>query len=399
MIGGAPMSRIRVRSDYGPVTQNYYYTGHGMYGGVLPFTDTTSQWYNGFRFYEMMEDYLSTDHRYHDTKVTQRQNPVIHKKMVYRGGYLQTFPTDYGSHNQQLGSVLPMIEPAIIDSLIPIPLPSLRETLCLEAFNDFSTQFPQEMSLAEFTGGLFELKQLIPKLQGDFVKDLAALHLTNEFGWQSLLSDLDTLSKVLDRTRDRLSWLRERYGKPSKLAFFRKDVIAPTLGSSVYVEPVRSVGFRYVLTSYQCDFRAGATLTQTMTHLDDAVGLVRGLTGAFGLDNPVKSFWELIPFSFVVDYFFPISSQLDRLTRVQPAEPWELSKVSHSFKTTATVEVIQVADHQLGGPYYTEYPLGHVSVSYYDRGVGLPVSLATLSPTSLSPDQLVLLLAIFAGSK
>jgi hypothetical protein len=293
--------------------------------------------------------------------------------------------------------VLPRLDLTDLSSLASLPSEALRESLHLEAFNDFSTQFPQQMSAAEFLGGMRELSQLVPKLQGDFLKDVAGLHLTNEFGWQSLLSDLRVLNEVVQKTRERLEWLRETYGKPTKLGFLRKDILPYSGLESLSVEPVRCWGFRYELIDRRVDYRAGATLTQFMTHLDDTIGLLRGLTGAFGLDNPVKAFWEVLPFSFAVDYVFKISTHLDRLTRVQPAEPWELSKVTHSLKGLYRIKVIQVNDNQLGTSSHEEYPLGVVSLNYYERGVGLPVSLATLSPESFSPEQLVLLAAIFAG--
>jgi hypothetical protein len=284
--------------------------------------------------------------------------------------------------------------------MLPVFSDPLHESLNLEAFNSFSTQFPQEMSLGEFTVGLSELKQLLPKLQGDFLKDVAALHLTNEFGWQSLLSDIEALGKVVQKTRERLEWLRKTYGQPSRLGFSRKDFLSPSLGSELIYEPIRSWGVIYRLKDYSCVYHAGATLRQFMTHVDDAIGMIRGLTGAFGLDNPIKTAWELIPFSFVVDYFFKVSTHLDRLTRVQPAEPWQLSRATNSFKQTATWEVFQMNTNQLPAPVTNPQPrLGLVIMEDYQRDVGLPVSLATLSPESLTPDQLVLLLAIFAGSK
>jgi hypothetical protein len=345
-----------------------------------------------------MEDAVITEHRYHDVAITQRMNPCLHTKWLYTGDYLQPFTGDHGSVVTP-HEVKPSLSLSDLSSILPFLSDGLRESLHLEAFNDFTTQFPQQMSAAEFLGGMRELDQLLPKLQGDFLKDVAGLHLTNEFGWQSLLSDLKVLSEVVQKTQERLQWLRETYGKPTRLAFYRRDVL-PYIGlPSLSIEPVRCWGFRYELVSYRMDYRAGSTLTQYMTHLNDTIGLLRGLTGAFGLDNPIKSAWEVIPFSFVVDYVFKISTHLDRLTRVQPAEPWKLSRVSHSFKASADIDVYQVADNQLGTSVHQEFKLGRVRWNYYERGVGLPVSLATLSPESLSPDQLVLLLAIFAGSK
>lgn len=391
------MTRLRSQGYYGLQDVNYHWTGHGFPGGDPGEKSLPTGWQN-FIYISYMEDALVTEHRYHDTFITRRMNPCLHRKWLYSGNQMVPFTGDHGSvvTPHEVGPSLDLTD---LSYVIPFLSDALRESLHMEAFNAFTTQFPQQMSAAEFLGGMRELDQLLPKLKGDFIKDVAGLHLTNEFGWQSLLSDLKVLGEVVQKTQERLQWLRETYGKPTKLSFYRKDVL-PYIGRPSYsFEHERTWGFRYELSAFQMDYRAGSTLTQFMTHLDDTIGLLRGLTGAFGLDNPIKAAWEILPFSFVVDYVFKISTHLDRLTRVKPAEPWTLSKVSHSFKAYADIDVIQVNDNQLGTSVLEETFLGRVRYNYYERGVGLPVSLATLTPENLSPDQLVLLLAIFAGSK
>lgn len=348
-----------------------------------------------------MEDSINAGRR-----VSRETNQVLHVTCNYTGEdykpFVTYFPPDQGGG---VNHAYPVHVPPNWGtngplSLVPeIPSETLQDCL-LEAFNTFTTQFPQQMSLPEFIGGFRQLKELLPDIRGDFLQDLARLHLTNEFGWQSLLTDLEALDTVVSKTRDRLEWLRETYGRPSRLAYFKKDVITPDLGAYVDYEPIYAWGTRYQLTSLRSEVRAGATLTQYMSHLDDAIGLMRGLTSAFGLDNPVKAFWELTPFSFAVDYLFNISGHLDRLTRVQPSEPWLLSRMSYSTLIEARFDVIQYNHTEVHGHPKVFQRLGEMKYRRYFRGQGLPVSLATLSPESLSPEQLVLLLAIIgSGSK
>jgi hypothetical protein len=147
------------------------------------------------------------------------------------------------------------------------------------------------------------------------------------------------------------------------------------------------------LANYKVDFRATCHLTNTLSGLHDAVGLLRAVMGALGLDNPVKSFWNLVPLSFVVDWFFGIDKHLDRLTRVKPATGWAASRVTHSIKVTAQFDV-EVRNYLASPSGMEVLATSNASYRQYIRGIGLPANLSSLDPDGLSPEQLVLLLAI-----
>lgn len=326
-------------------------------------------------------------------------NPCLHERCSGVLTPLEPFQGDHGSTITPLDGAYPSFSMSDVQLCVdPVSNP-LRSQLCLEAFNVFSTQFPEKISFSEFLLGLGKLKELLPKLSGDILRDLASFHLGQKFGWENLLRDLQALSTVVQDVRSRLEWLKKTRGKPTRLGHYKRNVkefVPVVVERNVWD---RAFWTSLELVSYRVDFRAGAWLRQYLDHLDDMIGMLRGLMGALGLLNPVKAIWVNLPFSFVVDWFFNISAHLDRLALIKPAEEWNLYGVTHSFVYTAAIDVYQFCDvmHDPEVPRGQRKYRGRMYYEIYDRQCGLPISLDSLIPTGLSPNQLVLLAALFGS--
>jgi hypothetical protein len=327
-------------------------------------------------------------------------SPVYHEKCRGVLTPLEPFTGDHGSTIVPLNAQ-PSFAMDDVRLCVPPVSNSLRSQLCLEAFNVFSTEFPEKISFSEFLLGLGKLKELLPSISGDVLKDLASAQLSQSFGWDNLLRDLQRLSTLLHDVRSRLEWLKKTRGKPTRLGHFKRNVNEINVSSYVVERPVWDRAFltSLELVAYRVDFRAGAWLRQYLNHLDDAIGMLRGLMGALGLSNPVKAVWVNLPFSFVVDWFFNISAHLDRLTQIKPAEEWILNSVTHSLKYSAAIDVYQFSDHMVDPdvPRGQRKYRGRLYYELYDRVVGLPISMDSLIPTDLSPNQLVLFAALFGS--
>jgi hypothetical protein len=140
-------------------------------------------------------------------------------------------------------------------------------------------------------------------------------------------------------------------------------------------------------------FTAGGMLLQRLEHLNDAIGWFRAISAALGLNQPLKSAWEVLPFSFVVDWFSDVSTHLARLATLQPAEEWDVYDVSSSYQIDVAWNVEQV--HRSGWDVGSQsYFLGRLSGRRYKRYVGLPIDLRVYLPSIPSPEQLSLLLAM-----
>jgi hypothetical protein len=349
-----------------------------------------------FNHIEHMEDVSRPQDRL--TNVGSWVNACRHEKWTYHGKVYQDWSGDYGlNHHPVL--IGPLLETDVLQSMLPTLPVGDRNDLLLEAFNAFTEVWPEEISAAETTQGLLDLKSMIPKFSGNIVSDLAALHLNKTFAWDSLVSDFRSLGSLASSVEKRLVFLRKTYGKPVPLRFRRDNILQANLGSEVVLEPVRGWGVKYILRGYRLGFHATATLRQLMSHLDDAIGYLRGFVGAIGGANPLKQAWNLVPLSFVVDYFFNISGRLDALARLRPEEPWELSRVTHSFREAAVWDIWQTNPHIIDGPQTPDQYLGTVVKTNYERALGLPWTASMFDLSSLNPGQLGLLSALAAGIK
>jgi hypothetical protein len=264
----------------------------------------------------------------------------------------------------------------------------------LEAFNDFADAFPQELSFGEFAQGMFQLRQLMPKIEESIGKSFSGGFLNKTFGWDNLLSDLDILASLFSRISKRLEYLKDTYGILTRLSKYKPDLVGNiAIGSTVDWTWGNTITNRYTLLSYSLVYRAGAWLLQTLDYVDGVIGVLRALIGAFGLNNPVKAVWELLPFSFVVDWFFKISDHLDHLTRVQPTTGWRTFGPTCSVKQHAILKV--QTKHVTGTWNNPWHDNGYVSVFVYRRFDHLPLKSIDLTPIDeLSPMQLALLLAL-----
>lgn len=329
-------------------------------------------------------------------------NACFHETWTYTGSMYRDWVGDYGylvgMSDAGPYAVPPLLDTVALLAMLPTISDGDRNNAIMDAFNAFTDVWPEELSLGETTQGLLDLKSMIPKFSGDFVTDLASLHLNKAFAWDSLLSDIQAFSGLLSNVEKRIAFLRKTYGRPTTLRY-QKTLETTLSGDIIFIEPVRSWGVKYILRSHHHMFYATSKLRQLVGHLDDAIGYLRGLVGALGGSNPLKQVWNLIPLSFVVDYFFNISARLDVLTRLRPVDIWELSNATHTFKEVARWEIVQSNNGQWGGAQQADQPLGTLLMTRYDRRLGLPFDVLNFGVGSLSPGQLGLLSALAAGIK
>jgi len=331
------------------------------------------------------------------TPITQRVKPAVSVHMEYSGRPYQDVYLDHGNFVKWVDGFGPHIPvEVILEGEFPRPSHAQIVQASGRAFTFFSERFPSKISGAEFVQGLFELMALLPKFEQSITKTIAGGFLTKKFGWDNLLSDLKSFSTLLGSIRERMEFLKRTYGKPTKL-YYREPNFSPIEEPWVYLyEPSRGVGTRLTLESWKCTYSAGASLVQNLSHIDDFIGWLRAIVISLGLNNPLQAIWKTTRLSFVVDWFFNVSGHLARLAAVQPAEKWDVSNVSSSVVWTARFRVDQVNQNLFDSPTFDEQ-LGVLTVKRYERVVGLPVDLTVFTPSTCTPDQLVLMTAMGAA--
>lgn len=321
-------------------------------------------------------------------------------------GFIQDFATDGGTVHFESGQRgrLPIGEdlffrmagnPGYLVSDFGFRVPKVvRDNYSEEAFNYFSDVFPQSLSFGEFVQGFTQLKDLLPQLGESITKTISGGYLNKKFGWDNLLADLGTLGTLFKSTIARMEYFHRTYGVPQRLGFSRHvDSSYIHMDDAFYTYGrygLYATGLR--LKSVDILYRSTAWIYQVLEYVHDLAGFMRTLFGALGLNNPVKAFWNTIPLSFLVDWFFNISQHLDHLTRLNPAMGWNVNNMTHSITYDVVFTIFQCSSYANGGlTHFADYD---VHAKYYERYVGLSFDWELLNPEELSPSQLSLLLAM-----
>lgn len=316
------------------------------------------------------------------------------------GGLLSAMPRmsgDYGLPIYNLSSSQPYLETSMLNDMIPHVPDEVLSNFCLDSFNEFSEIWPELLSFGEFAQGLTQFRELAPRIEDRISKTISSGYLNTQFGWISLLSDLEQLRDLTKNVSARMEYLRKIRGIGTRLHKHR-SLDASDFGTSVELVHdqgvVRGFQTRLIRRSLSGELSATAWIYEALDYLDGAVGVFQAMMGALGLNNPVKAFWNLIPFSFVVDMFLHVDKYLDRLTRLNPVGGWNVSDVTHSIKIKVDIDV----EVWLRGLWYTtptelHWPCGRLTFDSYERGLGLPVQLLSLG-ADLNFGQQTLLLAL-----
>jgi len=215
-----------------------------------------------------------------------------------------------------------------------------------EAISVMTSQFPREIDIFNFIRELQDLPKLLGAIKD--IKDLAqslgntgdrslsdvasSLHLTNQMGLQPLLADIPKFLKMMDAINKRLDWFRNNKGKWTKIGHRSSLLKLPIDLNFTYGIPSGDAWVRVLGVQRQVKFACSAYVKQEFSWLDDLQGLIRGIAGVGGLNKPLSVIWEMIPFSWAVDYFLPIGDFLDTFSFGDDAE-WAFKDVTWSSKS------------------------------------------------------------------
>lgn len=126
-------------------------------------------------------------------------------------------------------------------------------------------------------------------LRDTALKDIPGAYLAFHFGVEPLIKELYTLMEMLQKGRSKKRLVVANH----KLRHFSSSNNAP--GSGGY----------NTKSSYKAVVRISGVIEETNSNLADL--------DAIGLINPFDIAWELVPYSFVVDWFYPINVYLNTM--------------------------------------------------------------------------------------
>lgn len=151
-----------------------------------------------------------------------------------------------------------------------------------------------------------------------------------QFGWKPLIDDVYNTAQFATKQ------LSGEYF-PALTLRGRSDVVIRGCESAV----TNGSNSDYFLSNHM--LRVEATIVARFR-----VGAGLNLANAFGLDNPLSILWDLVPFSFVVDWFLPIKRYLDNLSALNELE---LIHCHQSLKTVDTYSVKSVQTRNGGNSF------------------------------------------------
>lgn len=282
----------------------------------------------------------------------------------------------------------PCVPLDVVSGMLPSLSSSVLGIESENALRGFLTQVPVEVSVLNFFWEARELKSLLPKLESTLLKTGASGFLNLNFGWKPFVGDLEKLASLNQIVISKINHLKETFGKRTRLHHYVPDVV----GIPLWRDSVK-VGWRGIqsiwLAEHRTDLRFNGYLYHELEGLDSVAGEFRAFAAALGLNNPLKVFWEAIPYSFVFDWFLRISTRLDWLTAQPFHGRYEISDMTTSIKSISRF----ILQEQLGYPdegNFPQVPYGELQVERYERMLGIPVDLASFNLASLTPQQLAL---------
>ena len=281
-----------------------------------------------------------------------------------------------------------------LSSLVPELSEGSLASMAEEAFIAFSTQIPQEVSIANFLYELREISSLIPKMERSLSKTAAGGYLNFSFGWSPFLGDLRTLGNLVGSVQGKIQHLIDTYGKRTRLHRYFPDVVPlPVIRDMQWLQtPVGQ--FAVYMTHHQTDVRCNGFLFHLLEGLKSFGGQLRAFASALGLNNPLQVFWEAIPYSFVVDWFLKVGRRLSALTAQPFQGEWSVTDTTTTVKSMTRWDVYQGQQLFNGVNFTVHSKVGRVSCERFTRYNYLPLDLATFNVATLSPQQLTLYLAL-----
>jgi hypothetical protein len=279
-------------------------------------------------------------------------------------------------------TLMPGLGSGTLSSLADIAFPKLYE------------QVPTQISIANFAYELKDWKEMIPSFSRNLKESVTGNFLGLEFGWKPFVSDLKKIGGLVENVSKRLQYLRDTYGKRVRVSAFG-DTPDLTISADAYSNADTSpndphFGVRYHRKDYRGTWRAQGYLTHQLIGLDDDLTQIKAFTAALGLNNPLRVYWNAIPYSFVVDWLVRIGALLDRLS-IQPFQgQWIIEDVTFTYEEKCTFWIYQRT-------FYHDEPnlfIGTGTIERYYRQLGLPASTLWLTDAGLDSRQQLLALAL-----
>jgi hypothetical protein len=233
---------------------------------------------------------------------------------------------------------------------------------------------------------------LFPKTK----EDVASLHLAYRYGVNPLVSDIVGAAEHLAQLLHDIAPVRIKT-KDTSYTETEEEIVIEPAGYNTITGINTITRTSKVIVKYSARYRVKFAMESQLSRL--------------GFTNPTNVAWELVPFSFVIDWFYPIGNYLSSLDSLEGLELMELTRTvfikdTITCKTTYEQDPDELDAWLLPEGLETSWTIENV---YNDRRVLDPAEIASLSlppPRFKNPfstghvaNAIALVTQIFSGKK
>ena len=233
-----------------------------------------------------------------------------------------------------------------------------------EAYLTMKPSLSSGFSLTNFLVELKELKMLFSlwKRSKTLLQNAASAHLNWNFGWKPFIGDLITMHRKLVDMESTLLDYKSKQGK-TMVRHFEKRLPQETY-NDVHAET--STYDRTISAKRNGVFHATMKFKYWVPKIDQEYAKIKGILDVLGLRITPSIVWELIPFSFVVDWFINVGDYLRSLETDFLESVVRIEDFCCSVKTEVTGKQIGQYDG------YAKADLFYFTISEYVRRRMLP---------------------------
>lgn len=211
------------------------------------------------------------------------------------------------------------------------------------------------------------------------------LHLNYNFGWKPFFADIINVRKAYASYEERLYRFLNRSSQMLRQRVTDSGSIDSTSSWSGLETKTRSI------------IKGAYTLTSNFAYSYDVPygGLelrIRGWLDSLGLNLDPATLWQLVPWSFVVDWVVDVSGYLEQPSTdwSEPYITWKMAGTSVKYNAQVCIE----SWHPFWFPTPTPYEAVSGTVHVYKRHLGYPVFH---SDTNLDADKIRLLTSLLVA--
>lgn len=304
-----------------------------------------------------MKDYVSPLDEFGLRQVKE----VDHVKLV-KALPVQSFQTThewypyFGTTNWEFrdGCFRQQVDPAFLNAKFPSPSSNELSSFTIRSFSKMTEQFPLEISLVNSLIELRELPELISTVGNvwDLVKAIkgrkwgdalsvrraADFHASYNFGISPLIGDVTKSGEIMEIVHKRLRHLQRTHGKKTRVGYQEKIVQNVDLPLETFLSSINGEQCQLSITKVEHVIMNTAKVRNDLDWVWTWEGIVRGLIGVTGLDNPWQIAWNAAPFSWLVNYVLPVADVIESY-KFQDVSGWHVTKACSSIKSQYTITV------------------------------------------------------------